>query len=184
MISIYDQIIENEFKTDSEGRTVYFAKGLTKPGYILPDEEKKTEIKKIISRYSSIFMTLFLGSFFLHNFFISLIIFPLIHFGWYRRKIYKAIEGLQVSDLKPKLDPVNLVIGVGLIGIVAIVVLLSGIMIPIIVRSGGLKGIIISISSFFVILIAAIIAIYYFIIIKDEKKLLKKPNQSLERDRS
>ncbi len=88
-------MIERDFKRDDEGRTVFFAKGLRKPGYIIADKKKETEIKNIILIYSSLVFSLyllwFLALFFIKRslaiFFIWVVILGLIHFGWYRRKI-------------------------------------------------------------------------------------------------
>lgn len=178
MKNIYDDNIYN-FKTDSEGKTVFFANGLTKLGYIIPDKEKKNEIKKILSKKNTIIISSMLIWYFiirpsLINFVIFMVLFCLIHFGWYRRKIDQVIEGLQVSEPKPKLAPINTRIGIGLIGAIAIILLISGAWLPhIIIRSGGIKGIMISISLFFFVLIIAIIGVYFLMVKKNKKKTLE-----------
>lgn len=164
MKSMYDDIIERDFITDGEGRTVYFAKGLTRPGYVIPNEEKKTEIKKIISKYASILVALWLvGIIFLSKItilvFISLII--ILHFGWFRRKIDQAIVGLPLSDLDPKYDYTNMRMGIGFLVIFCIFIF-GGILLFGVAKSGGAKGIIISLSLFFFILIVSMIGIYIF----------------------
>jgi hypothetical protein len=116
MKSMYDEIIERDFRTDGDGKTVYFAKGLTKPGYIIPTEEKKTEIKKIISRYALLLFALwFIGIFVIRYSIVTLLLFMtlmlILHFGWFRRKIDQAIVDLPVSALDPKFDYTNMRIG-------------------------------------------------------------------------
>jgi hypothetical protein len=94
-----------------------------------------------------------------------------LHFGWYRRKINNVVKELQVSDLKPKLDPLNIRIGIGLIGIIVVAIVLSGVwLIPIFVHSRGIKGIIISISVIFSIFTAAFIGLYFLMVRKKQDK--------------
>ena len=165
MKSMYDDIIERDFRTDDEGRTVYYAKGLTKPGYIIPNEEKKTEIKKIISRYASILFALwFIGILVTKSLLIILLLFALmliLHFGWFRRKIEQAIAGLPVSSLDPKFDYTNMRIGIGFLVVIGIFIF-GGLFMFGMAKSNGVKGIIISLSLFFLLLIVAIVGIYYF----------------------
>lgn len=174
MKSMYDDIIEQDFKTDSEGKTVFFAKGLTKPGYELPNEEKKNEIKKIISRYSSLLFAIwFLGILIISHslivmfIFIALII--LLHYGWYRRKIDQAIVGLPISDLDPKFDSTNLRLGIGVL-VVILIFIFGGLFLFSMAKTGGVKGIIISLSLFFVILIVATVGVYFFTMKKKQGK--------------
>lgn len=170
MKSLYDDIIERNFRTDGEGRTVYFAKGLTRPGYIIPNEEKKTEIKKILSRYASILFVLWFVGIFVISIaptttliFMSLIL--ILHFGWFRRRIDQAIVSLPVSDLNPKFDYTNMRIGIGFLVIFCIFIF-GGILLFGIAKSGGVKGIIISLSLFLFILIVAMVGIYFFVMNK------------------
>ncbi len=48
---LHFDILELQFKKDSAGRTAFFPMGSSKPGYIIPDDEKKNEIKKILAKY-------------------------------------------------------------------------------------------------------------------------------------
>jgi hypothetical protein len=174
MKTIYDDIIEHDFKIDSEGNMVFFAKGLKKPGFIIPNEEKKKEIKKIITQYSTALMSLILIWFFIlkHSiiiFVIFLALLCLLHFGWYRRKIDRAIIGLPTSDLTPKYDLVDMRIVIGLL-VVVLIFIFGWLFLFGMAKSGGLKGIIISLSLFAVFFVAAMIGIYFFIIKKKQGK--------------
>lgn len=141
MRTIYDEIIERGFQINKEGKTVYFPKGLRKAGYILPNKEKEDEIKKIINQYSTILISLFFIFAFLMRslqmYIIFLLLMTFLHFVWYRRKIDLAIKELDISDFNPKLPPVNLhkSLGIVLIVIIVFILLLSGVWIPLIIRS-------------------------------------------------
>jgi amino acid transporter len=172
MKSIYDDILERDFRTDSEGRTVFFAKGLRKPGYMIPNEEKKDEIKKIISRYSSLLLSILLVGFFLLSisligFIIGTLLFLLLHF-WNRRLIDRAIAGLSVSDLNPPFDKVNFGVGTVLL-VVIFIFMLSGFLFLGMAKSGGINGILIAAFILLFIIIAAVIGIYFIAMKKKQE---------------
>ncbi|MEN6320415.1 MAG: hypothetical protein ABFD82_16890 [Syntrophaceae bacterium] len=173
MKSIYDDLLEREFRTDSEGQIIFFAKGLTKPGYVLINEQKKSEIKKIISKYCSLLLTIWLLGFIikksLPSFLIMVFIVLLLHFGWYRRKINQKIVGLPASDLDPKFDYTNMRIGTGFLVIFFILLILAPFLLAM-TQAWGVKGIIISLSLIFFVFIAYIIDMYFSVIKKKQTK--------------
>jgi len=173
MRSIYDDILERDFKTDAEGNTVFFANGLTNPGYLIHDEEKKNEIKKIISRYSTLFIVFFVGAVLISNLILSsicLFILLLIHFGWYRRKINQAVSGLPHSGLVRKRDSAGMLVVICCISIICFLVFLGLFWVGI-KKSGNERVIIISLSLFFLMLTAVTIGYYIYTKKKEDKDL-------------
>jgi hypothetical protein len=173
MKSIYNDILEREFRTDSEGQTIFFAKGLKKPGYVLANEKKKNEIKKIISRYCSLLITIWILGFIikksLPSFLIIVFTVLLLHFGWYRRKINQAVVGLPVSDLDPKFDYTIMRISAGFLVIFFILLIFAPFLLAM-TQAWGVKGIIISLSLIFFVFIAYIVDMYFSVIKKKQTK--------------
>jgi uncharacterized YccA/Bax inhibitor family protein len=87
-----------------------------------------------------------------------------------------AVTGLDISDFKPNLTSMSLRESLGIVLIVIIVffMLFIGISVPLIIKSKGMKGIIICISIVFLLIISAILAAYFLTI---KKKPVKRHEQ-------
>lgn len=98
MNQFQSDILELHFKKDSNGRTAIFPKGSSKPGYIIPDDEKKKEVKNIYTKHemrsASLILIPYLFNFSIYSIFIAILLFIYLTLRFYK-EIDKAIIGLQ-----------------------------------------------------------------------------------------
>lgn len=156
-------ILEQQFKKDSAGRTAYFLMGSLKPGYIIPDDEKKNEIKKILAKYEMTFIPMIFLSFYTEFSILSIlalslyIIFNTLNFI---KEINKATLGLEKIAYSKDFDrnaPPKKVIAITL---ALLFFAISGFSIPQIVKIFGFKGIIVFIFVHIILIIATIFILY------------------------
>jgi len=163
MKSFQHDIFENQFKTDYEGRIIFFPKGLSKPGYIVPDIEKKNEIIKIHSNYFNL-ISILLFIPYLVDFSISIIIivtFVFLFISYFFHKKLKIItDELTITHIKPDFDEYIYRKGVMFACYLMLLIPLGGMAIPAIVKKFGFKGIIVSISALIAIIILSLITMY------------------------
>lgn len=54
----FKRLADSSFKVDDQGNTLFYPWGILGRGYILPDKETETEIRRFITRYHYIGLTL------------------------------------------------------------------------------------------------------------------------------
>lgn len=80
----YDRLIDTCFKTDDEGKILFYRFGIFEKGYILPDEAKKQQIRRfvklnyIVSTHAIIATGTIVG--WVYSFFLIPLFFPLVFF--------------------------------------------------------------------------------------------------------
>lgn len=163
MKSFQYDIFENQFKTDCEGQIIFFPKGLSKPGYIVPDIEKKNEIIKIHSNYcnsiAGLLCTSYIADFTVLNIIIITCVFLLITHS-FNIKLKKITDNLIITHIKPDFDEYIYRKGVRSACFLIALIPIVGMTMPAIVKKFGFKGIILSISTLILIIIISIITMY------------------------
>lgn len=103
MNQFQSDILELQFKKDSNGRIAIFPKGLSKPGYIIPDDEKKNEIKSIYTKHemrsASLVFIPYLFNFSIYAIFLAILLAILI-FIYFTSIFYKEIDKATIGLIK------------------------------------------------------------------------------------
>ena len=96
----FDGLTDGSFKTDSEGRHVYFPWGVMGKGYVLPNEEKKEEIRSFLKRYYQVGLILIIGAQIFVGWQLNLlVVLPILLIAFYVRK-RTLLEGIPISNAK------------------------------------------------------------------------------------
>lgn len=161
--------VENYFKKDQEGRTVFFTPiswGSKTVGYIIPDEEKKNELIKIYNQYTYQVVAIMLIAYYAirKSFILLLFVFGALFVMHYVHslRIKKIIQDLQVSDMQ--LPPRNKREALTLL---IIVILAMGAMFTVFgfvfsVQNMGLKGILLYTAVLFAAVLFVMVLIYRY----------------------
>lgn len=156
-------ILEQQFKKDSAGQTAFFPMGSFKPGYIIPDEEKKNEIKQILAKYEMTFFPIVFLSFYTKFSILSIaassfyFIFNTLNFI---KQIKKATLGLEQIAYSKDFDRNTPSKKVMTITLALLFIAISGFSLPQIVKKFGFNGIIAFIVFQIIIVILAIYFLY------------------------
>jgi hypothetical protein len=159
------EVLEPNFKSDQEGRIVFFPEGiwhLKSVGYIIPNDEKKQEVRKIYKQYTYQLLTVWCIGMYFHSSYTFLLVFGGVGLFKYAfdSKIKKITQDLQVSDMC--LPPRNKREGwtIGTISALAMFAPLTIIGFLFSIKLMGIKGLILYTSALFVAVLALVIMYY------------------------
>ena len=99
-MAYFDGLTDGSFKTDNDGCHVYFPWGVMGKGYVLPNEEKKEEIRSFLKRYYQVGLILIIGTQIFVGWRLNLFVFlPILLIVFYVRK-RTLLKGIPISTAK------------------------------------------------------------------------------------
>ena len=98
----FDGLTDSSFKTDSEGRIIFYPRGILGKGYIIPTERKKNDLRNLLKKYYMVSLPVIIGSGLAVGWLFSLILIPILILC-FLLVVKKYTKDLEITENKLKL---------------------------------------------------------------------------------
>jgi hypothetical protein len=97
IMDYFDGMTDGKFKTDGQGRALFYPWGVLGKGYILPDQSKKQQIRKFVKLYCTFFWPVILAALIFTGWKFAVVVLFVMLF-YYRLETSKFLEGVPSTD--------------------------------------------------------------------------------------
>src|ERR1700681_2027229 len=99
----FDGLTDAKFKTDAEGRLLFYPWGILGKGYVLPDESRKQQVRRFVRLSYIVFWPVMIGTMIFIGWIFSFVVLFFL-FLWYYFETSRFLEGLSATGEKLSLS--------------------------------------------------------------------------------
>ena len=99
----FDGLTDAKFKTDAQGRLLFYPWGILGKGYVLPDESRKQQVRRFVRLSYIVFWPVMIGTMIFIGWIFSFVVLFFL-FLWYYFETSRFLEGLSATGEKLSLS--------------------------------------------------------------------------------